>query len=131
VKRVFLDANVLFSAAYTAQNGLLRLWMLSDVELVSSTFAISEALRNLEGNAAQQRLSQLVATIHIVDEPSPGINMPTGVVLPEKDTPILLAAIQSRSTHLLTGDKRHFGALFGQVVDGVLIIRPAEFLATQ
>ncbi len=33
--RLFLDANVLFSAAYRDDSGLQRLWDLSDVELVT------------------------------------------------------------------------------------------------
>jgi hypothetical protein len=32
--------------------------------------------------------------------------LPEGVSLPEKDVPILLAAIEARATHLLTGDLR-------------------------
>jgi len=34
--RLFLDANVLFSAAYRPQVGLVRLWKLKDVVLCSS-----------------------------------------------------------------------------------------------
>ena len=37
--RVFLDANVLFSAAYRQDSSLLRLWELKDVELVTSAYA--------------------------------------------------------------------------------------------
>lgn len=47
--RVFLDANVLFSAAHRAQNGLLALWALPDTTLVTSDYAVLEARRNLEG----------------------------------------------------------------------------------
>jgi hypothetical protein len=34
--RVFLDANILVSAAWRASNGLLALWKLSDVDLLTS-----------------------------------------------------------------------------------------------
>jgi hypothetical protein len=40
VDRLFLDANVLFSAAYRADSGLLRLWDLPDTELVLSLIHI-------------------------------------------------------------------------------------------
>ena len=40
---VFLDANVLFSAAYRSEAGLQRLWDLKGVELVSSMYAVEEA----------------------------------------------------------------------------------------
>jgi hypothetical protein len=47
VDRVFLDANVLFSAAYIEGSGLARLWQLADAELLSSDYATEEARRNL------------------------------------------------------------------------------------
>jgi len=49
-------------------------------------------------------------------------------VLPEKDRPLLLAAIDSGCTHLLTGDTARFGKLFRRRIGGVLILRPAEYL---
>jgi hypothetical protein len=42
--RVFLDANVLYSTAYMELAGLAPLWSLDDVQLLSSTYAIEEAL---------------------------------------------------------------------------------------
>ena len=45
--RVFLDANVLFSAAYVEISGLTRLWTFDNVALLSSAYAIEEARRNL------------------------------------------------------------------------------------
>ena len=47
--------------------------------------------------------------------------MLSGVNLPEKDQPILAAAFKARATHLLTGDRRHFGECFGKRICGVLI----------
>ena len=40
----------------------------------------------------------------------------------------LLAAIESNCEFLLTGDKACFGKYFGCTLDGVTILRPAEFL---
>jgi hypothetical protein len=45
--RVFLDANVLYSAAYLKLSGLIRLWNLDEVQLLRSAYAIEEARRNL------------------------------------------------------------------------------------
>jgi hypothetical protein len=42
--------------------------------------------------------------------------------LVEKDRPILDAAIAGECTHLLTGDKRHFGAWMEKSVAGVKIV---------
>ncbi len=49
--------------------------------------------------------------------------------LPDKDVPVLAAAVRAEATHLLTGDLAHFGHLMGTTVDGVLILRPATYLA--
>ena len=45
--RLFLDANVLFSAAYRIDAGLLQLWKLKNVTLCSSRYALEEARINL------------------------------------------------------------------------------------
>jgi predicted nucleic acid-binding protein len=50
--RVFLDANVLFSAAYHAESGLARLWDREGVQLVTAEYAVEEARRNLRANDA-------------------------------------------------------------------------------
>jgi hypothetical protein len=130
VDRVFLDANVLFSAAYKPGSGLQALWTLADTELLSCPFAIQEAHRNLS-NARPARLPDLTAllsSVIVIPDPPPGRALPSGVQLPEKDKPILLAAIDGQSTHLLTGDAKHFGPYFGQTVAGVTILRPAVYL---
>lgn len=51
--------------------------------------------------------------------------------LPEKDLPILFAAIAAGATHLLTGDRAHFGAYFGRQIAQVLIQRPGDYLAAR
>jgi hypothetical protein len=48
--------------------------------------------------------------------------------LPEKDVPILLAALEARATHLLTGDVQHFGPYFGERIEGMVIVLPGEYL---
>ncbi|MEX2310668.1 MAG: hypothetical protein WD738_24085 [Pirellulales bacterium] len=61
--RVFLDANVLFSAAYRDDNRLLQLWTLADVELVTSALAVAEALRNFDAEVQRERLNKLLARV--------------------------------------------------------------------
>jgi predicted nucleic acid-binding protein len=48
--------------------------------------------------------------------------------LVEKDRPILAAAIAASVDYLITGDKSHFGHLYGTRVSGVYVISPADFL---
>jgi uncharacterized protein len=119
--RLFLDANVLFSAAYRVTAGIARLWTLENVELLTSTYAAEEARVNLSTSEQQVRLAGLLEGMRIVT----GISaLPEGVNLPEKDRPILQAALYARATHLLTGDKQYFGRRLA----GVLVLPPADYL---
>lgn len=130
VDRVFLDANVLFSAAYVQGSGLRQLWQLADTELLTSAFALEEAERNLLAYSPEglARLEQLAGELEVVAEVSQGGHLPADVDLPDKDRPILAAAIAATCTHLLTGDARHFRALYTRRIEGVLVLTPAQYL---
>ncbi len=126
--RVFLDANVLYSAAYLERSGLARLWTLDHIELLSSAYAIEEARRNLaiDRPEALARLEPLAAAVSTVDAPQ-GLKLPDKTLLNPKDQPILLAAIHAKADYLLTGDARHFSHLYGKRIEGVLVLRPAQY----
>ena len=98
--------------------------------LLPSPYAIEEATRNLEDRDARVRLQTLIVAIEIVPDVAGG-SAPPGVTLPEKDLPILLAAIAVEATHLLTGDRAHFGAYFGRRIFRVLIQRPGDYFVTR
>jgi uncharacterized protein len=124
--RLFLDANVLFSAAYRPDTGLLSLWKLKNVTLCSSRYAVEEARFNLDDDDQRARLETLTQHLHLFE--AAARDLPSGISLPEKDVPILLAAIEARASQLLTGDVRHFGSHFGRRIAGVLILLPGEYL---
>lgn len=126
--RLFLDANVLFSAAYRSNAGLLRLWKLKNVELCSSRYALEEARINLAHEIQRRRLTRLSESIRLFDAATR--EPPSGVSLPDKDVPILLAALEARATHLITGDIRHFGPYFGRTIERILVLTPSEYLRT-
>jgi predicted nucleic acid-binding protein len=112
--RLFLDANVLFTAAHNP-DGLARL--LFDVArhdvvtLISSHVAVSEARANLNLKAPDKAaaLEPLLHGLEIVDAPSQPLHV---LDLPADDQLIFGAAVAARATHLLTGDKKHFGPYF-------------------
>ena len=129
--RLFLDANVLFSAAYRPEAGVARLWDLPDATLLSSDYAIEEARRNLTQPEQLERLSALLRTVQLaptvtLDEATRG-----GVELREKDWPIVGGALAASATHLITGDKRDFGRYFGSDVLGIRVLPPAEYLRSR
>jgi uncharacterized protein len=127
--RLFLDANVLLSTAYQSEAGLLRLWQLKDAALCTSHYASEEARINLIDDVPRQRLAKLLERIEFCDAPER--ELPHAISLPEKDVPTILAAIEVRATHLLTGAVRHFRPYFGKNVGGVLISLPGEYLRGQ
>jgi len=53
------------------------------------------------------------------------------VKLPDKDRPVLLAAIGVGATHLLSGDFRHFGPLYRERIEGVLILSTGDYLSSR
>jgi predicted nucleic acid-binding protein len=124
---VFLDASVLFSAAYRPGAKFVRLWNLPQVRLLTSTYAAEEAYRNLGEAEQRERLSKLLETVELTSavrfEP-----LPDWVHLPAKDEPILQAAIAANATHLLTSDLKHFGCYFWQIIEGVTILPPTGYL---
>ena len=124
--RPFLDANVLFSAAYREGSGLRRLWELEDVELLTSGYALEEARRNLDTDDQLDRLHELVRGLQLV--PESAVDLPDAVDLSEKDVPILQAAIAAEASHLITGDRKDFGPYFGEKLSGVRITTPREYL---
>ena len=126
MSRAFLDANVLFSAAYREKSGLTRLWDRPGVELVTSAYAAEEARRNLASPDQRARLESLLSRMRIVAESDAPI--PAGVKLPDKDHPILKAALAAEATHLITGDLKDFGRYFGMRIAGVLVVTPADFI---
>ena len=106
---IFLDANVLFSAAYRRDAGLRRLWTLPDARLITSVYAVEEARRNLSNPGQQSDLEELLGSVEIVPTTAPTDHpLLSALELPAKDRPTVLAAIGVGATHLLSGD---FGTL--------------------
>jgi predicted nucleic acid-binding protein len=132
--RLFLDANILFSAAHNPDGNARALFSLARqglVKLYSSGFARDEAVRNIGLKFPQcgEALEGLLDAVKHVPEPQLQFVRSAKLVgLPEKDAPILGAATAARVDVLVTGDKRHFGALFGQRVGDLIVLPPADAL---
>ena len=126
--RIFLDANILFSAAKTdgAIRRLLALIAKAGHECHADTYVVEEARRNLALKAPDglPDLDRLVRRIHVA-QVKPGVAEAEAVrSLPEKDRPVLAAAIRLGCQVLVTGDRTHFGALYGKTLGGVKIHSP-------
>lgn len=128
VNRLFLDANILFSAPYRAGAGIAKLWQLPAAELVTSAYAAEEARRNLSAGHQLARFAELLGKVTVIPTQPVEYSLSPQVSLPDKDKPILLAAIHAQATHLITGDFRNFGPYYGQMVEGVHIVSPGLYL---
>ena len=126
--RIFLDANILFSAAKSdgAICKLLSSLSRAGHALVADGYVLAEARRNLEHKLphALPALDTLGRTLEVVATAPSASTLPAGLGLPEKDKPVLLAAVAARCQALVTGDQTHFGRLFGRRISGVVIHSP-------
>jgi hypothetical protein len=102
------------------------------VKLLASVFAREEAARNIALKFPEccQALEDLLEQLEQVPEPqSLFVTLAMSAGLLKKDAPILAAATAARVDALVTGDKRHFGALFDQRVGDLIVLPPADALA--
>lgn len=119
--RVFLDANVLFSASNAESPIAVLIQLLIEKgQAVTSDFAVEEAGRNitLKRPVWSDAFHRLIDRMEVVAS----IQFDLPVALPQKDQPILCTAIRSRCNYLATGDKRDFGHLYGRTVKGITVI---------
>jgi predicted nucleic acid-binding protein len=126
--RVFLDANILFSAAKSdgAVRDLLRLLFDSRHECWVDDYVVTEARRNLTAKApdALTTIEALLKHLRISPAQAPGPELKLVNWLPEKDRTVLAAAIRLRCDALVTGDRTHFGRGYGKSFAGVTIHSP-------
>ncbi|MDH5563331.1 MAG: PIN domain-containing protein [Nitrospirota bacterium] len=132
--RIFLDANVLFAAAQspTGRSALLISFAKEgQCTCMTSPHAITEAQRNLEARypQAMERFHEVRTIVHTVPEATRNsIQWALQQGLPDNDAPILAAAVQAKADVLVTGDKTHFGHLFGKTKQSVQILSLKETL---
>ena len=132
--RVFLDANILFSACRGAgaMRDLLQAKEAAGHTLVADAYVAIEARRNLASKADEPSLLVLDALLDRIEvQPrQPGAASLAALDwLDSKDRPVLLAAIAAACDVLVTGDKKHFGPAYGRRHEGVLVCSPAQLFA--
>lgn len=133
MRRLFLDANVLLTAAHRPTGKaafLIGLAAGANLELFTSAYAVEEARRNLcrKTPHALEEFAAIVEGLRLAPD-NPALPYPD--CLPEKDQPIFRAALACADV-LLTGDLRDFGALMNapERTNGLLIQTVADFLSS-
>jgi predicted nucleic acid-binding protein len=125
---LFLDVNVLVSAAWKEKAETAQIWQLDGVRLVTSIYVMAEVQRNLPQIAQIERLRGLMTSVEILLFQE--LRAPAEAEsLPVKDRPVLSAAVEAGANYLITGDKKHFSQWFGKTICGVRIEPPTNLLA--
>ncbi len=135
MRRVFLDVNVLFSAAYTDGGAVRPLFdvvkKLDDATLIATGYVIREARRNIERKRPSRlpELETLLEDVATLEEPSAELVEELSPLVPDADdAPVLAGAVSGGADVLVTGNGRDFRALYGTEVRGVLVLRPTDAL---
>jgi predicted nucleic acid-binding protein len=129
--KIFVDANVLFTAAYSPMGKAATLLECSALSFVTSDYAAEEARRNLlvKRPSALSALEKILEKIELAPSVQSGV---CPIVLPLKDQPIFLSALMIKATHLLTGDRKDFGPFMNSPDKsaGLIIQTVSDFLAS-
>lgn len=112
--RIFLDANVLYAASCSKTGASFAIFELKKrfkFEFITSQLALIEAERNLTEKEELEEINNfylLIKKIKVVKSENEKAKKMFKGLIKEKDAPILYAAIKSKSSYLLTLDKKHF-----------------------
>lgn len=137
--KIFFDADILFSLSYAKNpmSGAKRIILQGYLEkyfFITSARVIEEAKKNLfayNNSDYLKRLGEILAdfnflVIEILDEKL--VNLYKDIVH-EKDTHVLVGAIQSKADYLLTFNKKHFLTPKFKKLDLKLqVVTPKEFI---
>ncbi|MEN9225189.1 MAG: PIN domain-containing protein [Thermostichus sp. DRC_bins_24] len=126
--KFFLDANILFSGAKSegAIRQLVHRLCSDHHQCWVDAYVVEEARRNLliKYPDRLEDLFQLLELMHFLEVLLHDLPAELKPLLPEKDQPVLAAAIHLQCDGLITGDRTHFGSLYGKTIAEVTIYSP-------
>ena len=133
--RAFVDASVLFAAAYSetgASREIIRQAIRGEIQLVSSQLAFEEARRNLQEKAPEVA-SELENFREVVEfemvRPTKREVLEAMEYTAAKDAPIIAAARRAQVDYLVSLDRQHLVEV-PEVAErsGLMIVLPGDFL---
>ena len=136
--RIFLDASVLFSAAYSSSGfarDLLASGYRRDVILSVSRDVVEEVTRNLSGKKphALTTLRGFVASGSLtVVAPDPSVVHQCAEIVEPKDAHVVAAAIAAEASMLVTYDRKHLLSRADDIqrLFDITVMTPEEILRT-
>lgn len=113
--KVFLDANVWFSAAMSSQGGSFLICRLAGeglIQTVTNRHVLDEAERNLLLKAPKKLNAYFALLAKTKPEvnnllPDDDIARTLGSLLPPKDKPVIFGALDAKADFLVSLDKKH------------------------
>ena len=132
---VFVDANVLFSALYSAKGpavSILDDFVVGKIRVVISQQVLEEVIRNLKAKLpyALHAFQHLLINTPpvIVKNPSPEEVREWSKLINFDDAGILASAVAVQPDYLITGDKHFFENPNIVEKSGLRVITPGQFL---
>ena len=135
--RVFFDASVLVSAAYSLKGGssrVIRLCELGGLAAVTSILVLNEAERNLREDFPSESLQRLNSFLQtapwiVLDLPSAQAVAECQRLIDADDAHVLASALAGQVSYLLTLDRKHFFTnRLSQAHLPFVICTPGEFI---
>ena len=112
--RLFLDANIIYSAAKSDSGASSAIFLIKykfKFSLITSKLALTESERNIAEKETPHVLNRFYELIKDLDTISVNSNKAKQFyrdIIEEKDAPILFGAKHSKADYLITLDKKHF-----------------------
>ena len=136
MRRLFLDANVLFAAAASPNGGSARVLELCQggfAQAIVSHLVLLEAARNIRGKlppAAYRQFHRLCLRVPLEVRPPPQTATVRRLLalINEKDAPVLAAALEGRAEVLLTLDRQFMTDRIRRAQLPLQIFTPGEWL---
>lgn len=138
--KLFLDANILFTATYSSTGASRAIFELAErkkVVIFSSRYAIKEAQVNILNKIGENHFPlfyKLISILHSVDKKIARESEMEKykAIIVKKDIPILLSALELKVDYLITLDKRDFkNDKIKSVNFPFAILQPGEYLKTK
>lgn len=129
---VFLDSNVLFSAAYSGEKStsylLFELQKRGLISIFISSLVVLETANNLRDKKPERLglLKELMDKTTVLDDVV--VDLPVLSSLPTADRVILSTAVAHGIKYFLTGNTRDFKDLYGKIIGKTIILKPRDFL---
>ena len=131
--KVFLDSNVIFSAAYSGKEKsrsylFFELQTLNIIKIYISNLVKFESIHNIKIKKPEKLdfLNELLSKVYIIEDVD--VYYEFAKNLPENDRIILSSAVYHDIDFFITGNTKDFLTFYNKKLKNTLILTPKDFL---